>query len=382
MKILKSGYTTGSCVSACVKAALISLIENQEIETAEIEALNGEILEIPIKKIRKRKNFCTAVVEKYSGDDPDVTNGIDICVKVKIVKNFPEIERGYYFNNILVYGGRGVGISTKKGLQCSVGKSAVNPGPLKMIENSVKEIAENIKDRDIKFEIIIYIPQGREKAKKTFNEKLGVVGGLSILGSTGILNPMSEEALKQSLFTELKVLKENKGSDWVVFAFGNHGKKYCEKMGLDTERVILMSNYVGFMFECAAELGFKRIILVGHIGKAVKLAGGIYNTHSRTADCRMEIFGANAFLAGEKSENIFKILNSNTVEEACEYVTEKKVFQMIAEKAAKKCVEYTKCEDLKCEVLLFSFGGEELGHSRGFYELAEDLKKEVKYEKN
>lgn len=373
MKTLKSGYTTGSCVSACVKAALVSLFENKEIKTAEIEALNGEQLKIPVKKIRKRNHFCTAVVEKYSGDDPDVTNGIDICAKVKVVKDFPNIKRGYYLDNILIYGGRGVGISTKKGLQCPVGKSAINPGPLKMLENTVKEF---LQDRYIKLEIIVYIPLGKEKSQKTFNEKLGVIGGLSILGSTGILNPMSEEALKKSLFTELKVLKENKGDDWVIFSFGNHGKKYCENLGLDMERVVLMSNYAGFMFECAAELGFRRIILTGHIGKAVKLAGGIYNTHSRTADCRMEIMGANAFLAGEKAENILKILNSATVEEACDYVTEKKVFQMIAEKAAKKLIEYTRCEDLKCEVLIFSYGEKELGHSRGFYKLVEEVKNE------
>lgn len=373
MKKLKSGYTTGACAAVCVKAALLSLLENYEAEKIEIDSLNGKKITVPIKKIRKRKNFATAVVEKYSGDDPDVTNGIDICVKVKILekdKNFPEIKRGYYFNNILIYGGYGVGISTKKGLQCPVGKSAVNPGPLKMIENIVKEILD---ERNLKAEVLIYIPQGKEKAKKTFNEKLGVTGGLSVLGSTGILNPMSEEALKQSLYTELKVLKENKGGDFVIFSFGNHGKKYCEEHGFSPERIIVMSNYVGFMLESAAELGFKKIILVGHIGKAVKIAGGIYNTHSRTADCRMEIMGANAFLIGEKPENIMKILKANTVEEACEYVEKQEFFSLIAEKAAAKCREYVRDENISCEVMLFAFSGKELGHSKNFYKLLNEV---------
>ena len=378
MKKLKSGYTTGSCVSACVKGAVLSLLDNKKIisgEIVEIEALNGEILKIPVNKIRKRENFCTVSVIKYSGDDPDVTNGIEIFAKVKIVKEFSNIERGYKLGNILVYGGKGVGIATKKGLQVPVGKSAINPKPLQMIENTVKDV---VQERDINLEIMAYIPEGKEKAKKTFNEKLGVVNGLSILGSTGILNPMSEEALKEALYIELKVLKENKGGDWVIFSFGNHGKKYCEKLGLDTGRIVVMSNYVGFILDCAVELGFKKIILVGHIGKAVKIAGGIYNTHSRVADCRMEIMGANAFLAGEKAENIMKILHSNTVEEACEYVTEKKLFSMIAEKTAKKSVEYTKNNEIRCEALIFSFAGDELGHSRGSYELV----KEVQHEKN
>ena len=375
MKKLKSGYTTGACATACVKAALLAVLDNKNIETAEIEALNGETLKIPIKKVKKRKNSATAVVEKYSGDDPDVTNGIDICVKIKILeknREFPQIKRGYYFNNILIYGGYGVGVATKKGLQCPVGKSAINPGPLKMIENTAVEI---IQERNIRAEIIIYIPSGKEKAKKTFNEKLGVIGGLSVLGSTGILNPMSEEALKNSLYTELKVLKENRGGDFVIFSFGNHGKKYCEEHGLNTERIIVMSNYVGFMLESAAELGFKKIFLVGHIGKAVKIVGGIYNTHSRTADCRMEIMGANAFLIGESYENIMKILKSNTVEEACEYVEKKELFNLIADKAAQKSKEYVRDEKIECEVMLFAFSGKKLGHSKGFYKLLNEVQK-------
>lgn len=378
MKKLKSGYTTGACVTACVKATLLSLLDGEKIKETKVEALNGETLTIPIKKIRQRGNFCTAVVEKYSGDDPDVTNGIDICVKVKILKrdeNFSKIDRGYYLNDILIYGSHGVGVVTKKGLQCLVGKSAINPGPIKMIENTVKDI---VQERNVKVEINIYVPLGREKAKKTFNEKLGVIGGLSILGSTGVLNPMSEEALKQSLYAELKVLKENKNGDWVIFSFGNHGKKYCEEHGLDKERIIVMSNYVGFVLESAVELGFKRMILVGHIGKAVKIAGGIYNTHSRVADCRMEIMGANAFLVGEKNENIMKILKANTVEEACEYIEKKELFYLIADKAGQKAREYIRDENIECEVMLFAFSGKELGHSKNFYKLIDEVQKSEK----
>lgn len=373
MNELKSGYTTGTCAAACVKGALHNLLEDRDSKAVYLETLNGKVLRIRTEKMRKRGNFCTVSVKKEAGDDPDVTDGIEVFAKVKIVKELKKIEKGYYLNNILVYGGRGVGISTKKGLQCPVGKSAINPGPLKMIENAVKDVLE---ERNLKVEIMIYIPEGREKAKKTFNEKLGVMGGLSILGSTGILNPMSSEALKKALYAQMKVVKEDKGSDWIIFSFGSHGRKYCEELEIDRDRVVVMSNYVGFVMESAAELGFKRIVLIGHIGKAVKIAGGIYDTHSRVADCRMEIMGANAFLAGEKPENIFKILNSNTVEEACEYVTEKKLFTMLADKAAQKCVDYTRDSSIRCEALLFSFSGKELGHSKGFYELMKEMHEE------
>lgn len=373
MKILKSGYTTGSCSAAGVKASLEFLLNGKCEKNVCINSLTGEKINIPIKKLRKRKNFCTAVVEKYSGDDPDITNGIDICVKVSIKEKFSDIKRGYRFNNIFIYGGRGVGIATKKGLQCPVGKSAINPGPLKMIVDTIDNILD---DKNLNIEVMIYIPAGREKAKKTFNEKLGVIGGLSILGSTGILKPMSEEALKTSLYTELKVLKENKNTDWVIFSFGNHGKKYCLNHGFGDEHIVLISNYVGFMLDCAFDLGFKKIIFVGHIGKAIKIAGGIYNTHSKIADGRMEIMGANAFLFGEKNENVRKILCSSTVEEACEYIENREFFNMLADKISFKCKEYLKDENIKCETLIFSFNGDELGHSKEFYKLLEEVKNE------
>ena len=165
----------------------------------------------------------------------------------------------------------------------------------------------------------------------------------------------------------------DKDRDWVVFAFGNYGKNYCERLGLDLEQMIVISNFVGFMVDSAVKLGFKRIILLGHIGKAVKIAGGIFNTHSRVADARMEIMGANAFLVGESYENIKKILEANTVEEACDYVEKKELFTVIAEKVKKKVMEYSRTDDLRCESLIFSFKGDTLGYSDGFYKLAGEV---------
>ena len=370
---LRSGYTTGTCAAAGTKAALELLLYGKNSTEIEITTLNGVDLNIPVLKLRGRKNFATCAVTKYAGDDPDVTNGISICARVELVEKLPEIERGHYFDKFVLVGGRGVGVVTKKGIQVSLGKSAINPGPQKMITQVVNELLE---DKDIKAVVTIYVPEGRAKAQKTFNPKLGIKGGISILGSTGIVKPMSEEALKDSMFAELKVLRMDKDRDWVIFAFGNYGKNYCERLGLDLEQMIVISNYVGFMVDSAVKLGFKRIILLGHIGKAVKIAGGIFNTHSRVADGRMEIMGANAFLIGESPENVRKILGANTVEEACDYVEKKELFTLLAEKVKKKVIEYSRTDDLKCEALLFSFRGDTLGYSSGFYKLAGEAAEE------
>lgn len=367
---LRSGYTTGTCAAAGTKTALEALLYGKEASEIDITTLNGVELTIPVFKLRVRNNFATCAIVKFAGDDPDVTNGIRICAKVELVKELPQIEKGHYFDKFVLVGGRGVGVATKKGVQVPLGKSAINPGPKKMISEVANELLE---DKDIKAVVTIYVPEGKAKSLRTFNPKLGIKGGISILGSTGIVKPMSEEALKDSMYAELKVLKMDKDRDWVVFAFGNYGKNYCERLGLDLEQMIVISNFVGFMVDSAVKLGFKRIILLGHIGKAVKIAGGIFNTHSRVADARMEIMGANAFLVGESYENIRKILGANTVEEACDYVEKRELFTVIAEKVKKKVMEYSRADDLRCESLIFSFKGDTLGYSDGFYELAGEV---------
>jgi len=365
-KELRNGYTTGSCAAAGVKAALMSLLYHISLQEVEIETPKGEELLIPITKVRRRGKFASAVVQKYAGDDPDVTNGISICVKVSLEKEFPKIERGIRKEKCFLYGGRGVGVVTKKGLQVPVGKSAINPGPQKMIEKVVQDLLQDSEEKAI---ICIYIPEGRAKASQTYNPKMGVLRGISVLGSTGIVKAMSEEALKASMYTELKVLRLDKRRKWVIFAFGNYGKSYCERLGLDLEQLVITSNFVGFMIESAVKLGFQKIILLGHIGKAIKLAGGIFHTHSRVADGRMEVMGANAFLYGLKEESIRKILLSNTVEEACNYVEDKKFFDYLSNRIRYKMIEYSRKEGFDAEVLLFSFEHGTLGQSDGFLKM-------------
>ncbi|MGL4687647.1 MAG: cobalt-precorrin-5B (C(1))-methyltransferase CbiD, partial [Fusobacteriaceae bacterium] len=360
-KELKSGYTTGSCSAAATKVALEKLFKNTEYPYVDIMSLNGKKLTIPVHSIKLSSNkSCRVSIIKDAGDDPDVTDGIQICSRVRIVEDFKNTEKGFVEDNIYIGGGRGVGIVTKKGLLAPMGKYAINPGPLKMIFQVAKEILEELRIEKKKIEIIIFIPEGKKKALATLNYKLGILGGISILGSTGIVKPMSEEALKASLYVELKVMKENSKKDWAIFVFGNHGERFCKSMGLSTSQIVIISNYIGFMIESAIKLDFKKIILIGHIGKAVKIAGGIFNTHSRVADARLEILSANAVLVGEPLENIKKIMDSNTVDEASEYIEKRELFNLISNKVALKSQEYSR-DKLICEALIFSFSGEILG---------------------
>ena len=307
-------------------------------------------------------NFASCAIQKYAGDDPDVTDGISICAKVQLVKELPKVDRGAYYDNCIIVGGRGVGLVTKKGLQIAVGKSAINPGPQKMITSVVNEILDGSDEKVI---ITIYVPEGRAKALKTYNPKMGVIGGISVLGTTGIVKAMSEDALKKSMFAELKVMREDKNRDWVIFAFGNYGERHCQKIGLDTEQLIIISNFVGFMIESAVKLGFKKIIMLGHIAKAIKVAGGIFNTHSRVADGRMETMAACAFLVDEKPEIIRKILASNTIEEACDYIENNEIYHLIANRVAFKMQEYARA-DIEVSAAIFSFKGETIGESDNY----------------
>lgn len=372
-KKLRTGYTTGTC--ACVGAfvALNLLLGKDLGESVEIKTLNGVSLNIPIHSKKRGNNWARGVVLKDSGDDPDVTNGIEICAKVKIVEELPKIKKAHVFENMLIIGGRGVGLVTKKGLKVPPGKSAINPGPQEMIVKALKPLIEKY---GLKIIVTIYVPKGREKALKTFNGKLGIIGGISILGSTGIVKPMSEEALTKSMFAELKVLKENSPRKWVVFAFGNHGKQFCLDNNIDIEQMVVTSNYIGFMIDSAVELGFEKILLIGHIGKAIKVAGGIFNTHSRVADARLEIIAANAVLIGEPRENILKVLGANTAEEATEYISKKEsLFNLIANKVVKRAVEFSRGA-IEFQSIIFNYSGNILGYSDRFYEMIEELKSE------
>ena len=268
---------------------------------------------------------------------------------------------------LIVFGGIGVGKVTKKGLPISPGNSAINPTPLKMIRAAVESVLPTGKGADIE----IFVPKGEETAKKTLNAKLGIIGGISILGTTGIVKPMSEDAWKASLAIELKMALENAENGEAIFLFGNRGKKYLtDNFEDNTSLSVVISNFVGYMFDRACEFEARKIYFIGELGKFVKVAGGIFHTHSRVSDAKMEILTANALLVGESLENLKKIMASNTTEEATKYIEKTEVYNLLATKAKQKCEEYCRRNgwDLEVETLIISAERKELGSSKNFFD--------------
>ena len=358
-KKLRYGYTTGSSATAATKAALTYLLDNDKNDIPEVTIglPSGKLLTIKINSLKKKEDYVLASVLKDGGDDPDVTHGLEIFSRVSL-RNDSEIN---------IFGGIGVGKVTKNGLPIPPGNSAINPTPMKMIRETVESILPEGMGADVE----IFVPKGEETAKKTLNSKLGIVGGISILGTTGIVKPMSEEAWKASLAVELKMALEITGSEEAIFLFGNRGKQYLTDNFQDnTSQAVVISNFVGYMFDRACEFKAKKIYFIGELGKFVKVAGGIFHTHSRVSDAKMEILTANALLVGESMENLKKIMASNTTEEATKYIEKTEVYDLLAKKAKQKCEEYCRRNgwDLEVEVLIISAEREELGSSKHFFE--------------
>ena len=358
-KKLRYGYTTGSSATAATKAALMYLLDDSKHDIPEvtIKLPSGNSLTISVNSLEKKENSVLASVIKDGGDDPDVTHGLEIYSKVSLRND----------SKINIFGGTGVGKVTKKGLPIAPGNSAINPVPLKMIRETVEEMLPEGFGADVE----ISVPKGEETAKKTLNAKLGIIGGISILGTTGIVKPMSEESWKASLAIELKMALENAGNGEAIFLFGNRGKQYLsDNFDDNTSQAIVISNFVGYMFDRACEFEAKKIYFIGELGKFVKVAGGIFHTHSRVSDAKMEILTANALLVEESTENMKKIMASNTTEEATKYIEKTEVYSLLAEKAKQKCEEYCRRNgwELEVETLIISAEKEVLGNSRHFFD--------------
>lgn len=304
-KKMRFGYTTGSCAAAACKGATEILLGGKLQETVTLMTPKGILLTLELKDIQIEIDKVTCAIRKDAGDDPDTTNGILVYATVEKTK-----EQG-----ITLDGGIGVGRVTKAGLSQKIGEAAINPVPKSMILRAATEIAEKY-DYEGGLKIIIAVPEGVEIGKKTFNPRLGIVGGISILGTSGIVEPMSEAALVQSIRVEMKQ-HFSQGEEYLLVTPGNYGADYLrEHMDLPYEKNIKCSNYVGETIDMAIDMGVKGILFIAHIGKFVKVAAGIMNTHSHSADARMEVLASNAIRAGAPLECAKEILNASTTDEA------------------------------------------------------------------
>lgn len=325
---LRRGYTTGTCAQAATKAAMQMLFgvrRAQEMTEVCVELPKGDILKLKIEdaKAEFRENgafpvSASCAVKKDGGDDPDITDGILVYSRVT------RAEDATQGRAIRLDGGKGIGRVTKPGLDQPVGAAAINRTPRRMIIREAENICGEI-GYEGGIDIEISIPGGEELAKKTFNPRLGVEGGLSILGTSGIVEPMSEQAILDTIYLDMKVklTGQKEGARCLIMAPGNYGLEFLEEeYGIKEERIVKCSNFIGPSIDMAKELKCNKLFLAGHIGKLLKVAGGIMNTHSGWADCRMELLAAAALRAGFSAERSRELLECVTADDALSRCTE------------------------------------------------------------
>lgn len=344
------GITTGSAATAASVAALMAIKGVTDLKSVRINVPFGE-LEIEVHNIEKKdSNVARASVIKKPYGDLDVTINLEIIAEVTITTN----------KVISIRGGEGVGLVTKPGLQIPVGEAAINPVPRSMIEENVKNLLVDGEGALI----TISIPGGKEVASRTMNPRLGIAGGISILGTTGISRPMSSAAYKDSLECQLDVALAM-GYEDLIYVPGNIGEKLAlNSMQVEKDQIIQMSNYVGFMLEKAVEKGIKKLIIYGHAGKLVKIAGGIFNTKHSVADARTEIIAAHAALKGASPTLIAEIFSKKTTEDMVDILNKEsireEVFQSISQSIKDKIQDRF---PLKVEVIIVRMDGTVLNPS-------------------
>ncbi|MDR0709413.1 MAG: cobalt-precorrin-5B (C(1))-methyltransferase CbiD [Spirochaetaceae bacterium] len=308
-KRMRCGYTTGSCAAAAARAAAAILLESggepEEARAVEISTPSGRRLRLRPEDIRREAGAVSCAVRKDAGDDPDVTDGILVYARVEKIDG----------TEIVIEGGPGVGRVTKAGLDAAPGEAAINKTPLAMIRENLEAICRRY-GRKEGLKATISVPGGEELARRTFNPDLGIVGGLSILGTSGIVEPMSDDGFIGAIEAELRILRAE-GERKALITPGNYGRDFLAARGGElNSNPVKCANYIGDALDIAADMGFQYLLLVGHIGKLVKLAVGNFNTHSKYGDPRMEVFAAHTALAGGDRELIARIMDCATTESA------------------------------------------------------------------
>lgn len=418
-KKLRCGYTTGTCAALAAKAAVRRLLWGSWSGTEEIVTPKGvpvrtEILERSAGEGEDGGKWAQCAVKKDAGDDFDVTDGILVYARAEFLAgrkaqgdvppDAPDKAEDFPWK-IEIDGGEGVGRVTKPGLDQPVGAAAINSVPRRMIREAVTEVLEEWTE-PAGIRITISVPAGRAAAEKTFNPILGITGGISILGTSGIVEPMSEEALVDTIRAHLRVLRAE-GREKAVLVPGNMGENYLRRYlrersgGLtgsvlkpegetpaggtrqelpDWEEdilasVVICSNFIGKSIDIAGELGFSRLLLAGHLGKLVKLGNGIMNTHSREGDGRMDTLLSCALSAGGELPLLKKIQGANTTNEAVSFLREAGILEETVRILLDRIGAHLRrraMESLTIGVVLFGETGEVLGETKEAREILRD----------
>ncbi len=371
---MRKGFTTGSCAAAASKAAAWMLLSGSEKNKIEITTPAGILYNPDIEDITRGESFVKCAVRKDSGDDPDITNGSLVYAKVSYAEAGGDLSE-----RVIINGGEGVGKVTRPGLDQPVGNAAINSVPRMMIRDEVIQIMD-LFDHEGALNVEISVPGGEEIALKTFNPRLGIEGGISIIGTTGIVEPMSTKALLDTIRVELNQLKEL-GATVAVISPGNYGLDFMrDTYDFDLDRAVKCSNFIGDTIDMASELGFEKMLLCGHIGKLIKVSGGIMNTHSKEGDCRMELMAAAAARCGAENEVLNKILDCVATEEAIEILVKENIKDKCFEYITDKIYFYLNkrsADKMKVECMVYANAYGLLGKTENADSFIEEAKKEI-----
>lgn len=342
---LRCGYTTGTCAAAAARGAAERLLSGVWPAAVEVLTPAGILVKAELEALQGSDTWAACGVRKDGGDDPDMTDGTLICARVAR-RDTP---------GIVIDGGTGVGRVTQPGLDQPVGAAAINSTPRKMIQSQLEQaLAEH--GAHCGLEVQIFVPEGERLAAKTFNPRLGIQGGISILGTSGIVRPMSEEALIQSLYLEQDTLYARGVRDLLVTP-GNYGEDFArDVLGLRLDNWAMCSNYLGAAIDHAAGAGFHSFLLVGHLGKLIKVAGGAMNTHSKTADGRRETLAAHTALCGGDRQTVRRIFDCRTTDAAIAILEEAGIKEAVLESITQALSQnlHNRAGDMEIEALIFS----------------------------
>ena len=377
-KKLRVGFTTGSCAAAAAGAAALDLLCGACSTEIRICLPGGEDLTLPVQKHPCTEGREYSVI-KDSGDDPDVTNHAEIRVRVSAAGSCPDDAfRDSGTPEIFLAGGDGVGIVTKKGLEQSPGMPAINPVPRQMIFHAVRKVLEETEwTRDLL--VTVSVPEGRSLAKKTFNPNLGIEGGISILGTSGRVEPMSERAIVDTIDLSIRQKREEGRTDLVLVP-GQYGSKYArEELKLPEHLLVQCSNYIGEALDSTILHQVERVLLVGNLGKLVKLAAGIMNTHSHTADGRWEILASHAALCGASGSQIRALKEEVTTDGMLERLEDWGIREKVIDSILPEIqhhLDRRAGESVLCGAVLFSERYGYLGQTERAQDILEHIRRE------
>jgi cobalt-precorrin-5B (C1)-methyltransferase len=356
-KSLRSGYTTGTCAAAATKAALTTLVNGEKLAKVNVSLPKDKHIVIDIAWIRyENEKSVTAAVIKDGGDDPDVTNGAEIWSTVSLSETS---------NKIIIDGGKGVGRVTKPGLGLEIGKAAINPTPLKMISHAIDEIFGQQQKNRYGLSILISVPKGEEIAKKTDNPRLGIIGGISILGTTGIVIPYSTASFAASIRQSIDVSKAM-GTDSVILTTGGRSEDFARDIfgnSIADHAYIQIGDFIGFSIKQCATKKIKKAYVIGFIGKLTKMAMGVKQTHVKGSHVDMNFLAKLAIRCGANNELVKKIMVANTARHVGELVDQlglSMFYDVLCEEVYSHLTKYSPSE-LQIKIILLDFNGKIIG---------------------